>query len=166
MVFPRSSDSAEIVATCRMSAFPAIGRDIFFSSSTASLAAASMPWRTIMAFAPSAVRFNPSCTIACVRTTAVVVPSPALSLVLDATSFTIEAPIFSNLSSRVISLAIVTPSFVIVGEPQERSRATLRPRGPRVTLTAPATMSTPRFRALRTVSSKITFFAIGIGFRE
>ncbi len=46
-----------------------------------------------------------------------VVPSPALSEVLDATSFTICAPMFSNFDSSSISFATVTPSFVIVGEP-------------------------------------------------
>ena len=51
--------------------------------------------------------------------TAVVVPSPALSLVFVATSLTISAPMFSNLSASVISLAIETPSLVMVGEPHE-----------------------------------------------
>src|SRR5881409_2252591 len=50
-------------------------------------------------------------------TVAVVVPSPATSEVLDATSFTICAPMFSNLSSSSISLATVTPSLVTFGAP-------------------------------------------------
>ena len=41
----------------------------------------------------------------------------ASSLVLLATSLTICAPIFSNLSSRSISLATDTPSLVILGAP-------------------------------------------------
>src|SRR3989304_7194788 len=98
--------------------------------------------------------------IACVRTTAVVVPSPALSLVLVATSFTMLAPMFSNLSASVISLAIETPSLVIVGPPHDLSSATLRPLGPSVTRTAPATMSTPRLSAARTSVSNITCLAI------
>src|SRR5215813_3171236 len=69
-------------------------------------------------------------------TVAVVVPSPALSEVLLATSFTIWAPMFSNLFSRSISLATVTPSLVTVGEPKDFSMTTLRPLGPRVTATA------------------------------
>jgi hypothetical protein len=52
------------------------------------------------------------------RTVAVVVPSPAMSLVLLATSLTIWAPMFSNLSSSSISLATVTPSLVTVGSPR------------------------------------------------
>ena len=39
--------------------------------------------------APAATFFNPSLTIACAKTVAVVVPSPAKSLVLEATSLTI-----------------------------------------------------------------------------
>src|SRR3989338_5674811 len=70
------------------------------------------------------------------RTVAVVVPSPATSLVLEGTSFTIWAPMFSNLFSSSISLATVTPSLVTVGEPKDLSRTTLRPLGPSVTLTA------------------------------
>ena len=42
-----------------------------------------------------------------------------------------------------ISLAMVTPSLVIVGLPHFFSSTTLRPRGPSVTLTALATLSTP-----------------------
>ena len=62
----------------------------------------------------------------------------------EATSFTICAPMFSNLSSSSISLATVTPSLVTVGEPQLFSISTLRPRGPSVTRTALARRSTPR----------------------
>src|SRR5258705_6887951 len=78
------------------------------------------------------------------RTVAVVVPSPATSEVLDATSFTICAPMLASLSSSSISLATVTPSLVTVGEPQLFSMTTFRPRGPRVTLTALARTLRPR----------------------
>ncbi len=44
------------------------------------------------------------------RTVAVVVPSPATSLVLEATSWRSLAPRFSNLSLRVMARATVTPS--------------------------------------------------------
>jgi hypothetical protein len=67
---------------------------------------------------------------------AVVVPSPAVSLVLLATSLTMRAPMFSNLPSSSISLATVTPSLVTRGEPKDFSRTTLLPLGPRVTFTA------------------------------
>ncbi len=51
------------------------------------------------------------------RTVAVVVPSPAKSEDFEATSRTIWAPMFSNLSSSSISLATVTPSLVMRGAP-------------------------------------------------
>ena len=44
-----------------------------------------------------------------------VVPSPATSLVLEATSRTIWAPMFSSGSLSSISFATVTPSLVMVG---------------------------------------------------
>ena len=58
----------------------------------------------------------------------VVVPSPATSLVLLATSRTIWAPMFSNLSASSISLATVTPSLVMRGAPKfvEHDIAALR----------------------------------------
>ena len=51
------------------------------------------------------------------RTVAVVVPSPAMSEVWEATSLTIWAPMFWNLSLSSISLATDTPSLVTVGAP-------------------------------------------------
>ena len=82
-------------------------------------------------------------------TVAVVVPSPATSEVLLATSLTILAPMSSYLSSSSISLATVTPSLVTVGEPNDFWMMTLRPRGPSVTLTARASFATPRCIACR-----------------
>jgi hypothetical protein len=90
---------------------------------------------------------------------AVVVPSPATSLVLLATSLQSCAPMFSYGSSSSISLATVTPSLVIVGLPHFLSSTTLRPLGPRVTLTASATLLTPRSNARRAFSSYKRFFA-------
>src|SRR6201985_607949 len=81
--------------------------------------------------------------MACARTVAVVVPSPATSEVLEATSRTICAPMFSSGSFSSISLATVTPSLVIVGEPKVFSITTLRPLGPSVTFTASASVLTP-----------------------
>src|SRR5713226_8846287 len=85
-------------------------------------------------------------------TVAVVVPSPATSDVLLATSLTIWAPMFSSASFSSISFATVTPSLVIVGEPNFLSRMTLRPLGPRVTFTASAKLLTPRRIAWREAS--------------
>ena len=102
-----------------------------------------MPRLSSMGLAPAARFFRPSVTMACASTVEVVVPSPAMSLVLVAASLRSWAPIFSKGSSSSISLATVTPSWVMVGEPNLRSMATLRPLGPRVVATAFATTSIP-----------------------
>ena len=47
-----------------------------------------------------------------------VVPSPAMSLVLEATSLASWAPMLWKGSSRSMSRAMVTPSLVIVGAPK------------------------------------------------
>src|SRR5712692_3944616 len=98
--------------------------------------------------------------MACASTVAVVVPSPAMSDVLLATSRSICAPMFSSGSLRSISLATVTPSLVIVGDPNFLSRTTLRPFGPRVTLTASASWLMPRSTACRECSPYTICFAI------
>src|SRR5204863_7929070 len=98
--------------------------------------------------------------MACASTVAVVVPSPATSEVLLATSFTICAPMFSSGSLSSISFATVTPSLVIVGEPNFLSRMTLRPLGPSVTLTASARLLTPFRMACREESPYVICFAI------
>ena len=77
-----------------------------------------MPRLRSIGFMPAATDLAPSRTIACASTVAVVVPSPAVSLVLEATSRSICAPMFSNLSSSSISLATVTPSLVMRGAPK------------------------------------------------
>ena len=74
-----------------------------------------MPRFSAIGFAPAATAFTPSRKIACARMVAVVVPSPAMSEVLEATSRTICAPMFSSGSFSSISLATVTPSLVMVG---------------------------------------------------
>ncbi len=66
---------------------------------------------------------------------------------------------FSNGSSSSMSRAIVTPSLVIVGEPNFLSRTTLRPFGPIVTLTASARRSMPRLSERRAVSSKMSLLS-------
>ena len=133
---PTLSLAAETEATRAMSSLPFT----FWLPSTISLTAAStafaIPLRTIIGLAPAATFFMPSRTRACAKSVAVVVPSPAISLVLVATSFTSCAPMFSNGSSSSISFAIVTPSLVISGAPYFLSKTTFLPFGPRVTLTA------------------------------
>ena len=109
-----SSPFAEILATF----------SIFFKSSPTSIAcerrfsttlitALSIPRFKSIGFAPAVTFFKPTPIIDCANMVAVVVPSPASSLVFDATSFTSCAPIFWILSSSSISFATVTPSLVI-----------------------------------------------------
>jgi hypothetical protein len=132
---------------------------IFFSSSTATATALSMPRLMSIGFMPAATYFMPSATIDCASTVAVVVPSPATSEVFEATSFTSCAPMFSNLSLSSISFATDTPSLVTVGAPNERSSTTLRPFGPSVTLTASARMFTPAIMRTRALSLNLTSLA-------
>ena len=115
--WPISSLPAEIVATEAISWFVSILWEFFNTTSATALPAFSIPSRIKTGFAPLSTAFNPFTIIFRARIVAVVVPSPATSLVLLATSYTSLAPIFSNLSSSSISLAILTPSFVINGEP-------------------------------------------------
>src|SRR5688500_9734643 len=160
MILPISaSPLAEIEPTCAISLLLLHGLESFFSSSTVRVTALSMPRLRSIGFMPAATNFMPSCTIDCARTVAVVVPSPATSEVLEATSFTICAPMFSNLSLSSISLATETPSLVTVGAPNERSSTTLRPFGPRVTLTASARTFTPATILCRAFSWNLTSFA-------
>lgn len=76
-----------------------------------------MPLLKSIGFIPAATDLHPSLKIALPSTVAVVVPSPARSLVLLAIYFINDAPMFSNLSLNSIDLATVTPSFVIFGAP-------------------------------------------------
>src|SRR5579864_4362304 len=118
-----------------------------------------MPRFRSIGFMPAATALEPSRTIACASTVAVVVPSPATSLVLLATSRTIWAPMFSNLSESSISLATVTPSLVMRGAPKLLSSTTLRPLGPSVTRTASFRMSTPRSMRARASPPNLTSLA-------
>src|SRR6476620_11011995 len=134
----------EMVPTWAISSFEVTFLEFLTRSATTASTARSIPRFRSIGFMPAATALAPSRTIAAARTVAVVVPSPAASADLEATSRTICAPMFSNLSSSSISLATVTPSLVMRGAPNDLSRTTLRPLGPSVTLTALARMSTPR----------------------
>ena len=122
--------------------------------------AAWMPRLMPIGLEPAATLRRPSRTSAWASTVAVVVPSPATSSVFLATSLTSSAPIFSYGSSSSISFAMVTPSLVMVGAPQDFSRTTLRPFGPRVTLTASASVFSPFSRLRRASSSNAIIFAM------
>src|SRR5215204_1291418 len=128
-------------------------------SLTTSATATSTPRLRSIGFMPAATDFAPSRTIEAARTVAVVVPSPATLLDFEATSRTIWAPMFSNLSESSISLATVTPSLVIRGAPNDLSMTTLRPFGPSVTFTALARVSTPRSMRSRASVEKRTSLA-------
>ncbi len=143
-----------------MAALSFTGTAMFLISATTASTAFSMPRLIIMGLAPAVTFFSPSRTIACASNVAVVVPSPAMSCVLVATSLTNWAPIFSKASSSSISRAMVTPSLVMSGAPNFLSRTTFRPLGPSVILTASARASTPRCKERRASSPKIIFFAI------
>src|SRR6059036_2146590 len=79
---PISRSREEIVATRAMSALPSTSFDCFLRFSTTASTACSMPRLSAIGFAPAATFLRPSRTIACARTVAVVVPSPATSTVL------------------------------------------------------------------------------------
>ncbi len=115
-------------------------QELFARASTAF----SMPRRIAAGLLPATMLRMPSWKIARASTVAVVVPSPAMSDVFEATSLTSLAPMFSKRSSSSISLVTVTPSLVTVGPPNDLSIITLRPVGPIVTATASASLSTPR----------------------
>ena len=120
----------------------------------------SMPFLRAMGLAPAATFLRPSRTIDWPRTVAVVVPSPATSLVLEEISLASWAPMFSKGSRSSISLAMETPSSTIRGGPYLRSRTTRRPRGPRVTFRASARTSTPILRERRASSSNMICLGI------
>src|SRR5580704_3435047 len=149
----------EMVPTWAISAEEPTFLARFSMSFTTAATAMSMPRFKSIGFMPAATDFEPSRTMAWASTVAVVVPSPAWSLVLCATSRTIWAPMFSNLSSSSISLATVTPSLVMRGAPNDLSSTTLRPFGPRVTRTALARMSIPRSILSRASTENLTSLA-------
>jgi hypothetical protein len=133
---------AEIVATWRIPSLSLTGTLFDLMFSTVFTTAASIPRLISTGFAPEEMFFIPSVRMAWARSVAVVVPSPVVSWVFWATSFTSFAPIFSNLSWSEISFAIVTPSFVTTGF-ISLSIATYLPLGPSVILTVSATLLTP-----------------------
>ena len=155
---------AEIEPTWAISLVVVHGLLIFLSSSKAAVTALSIPRFKSIGLWPETTYFMPSRTMDCASTVAVVVPSPAMSAVLEATSFTICAPMFWSLSLSSISFATLTPSLVMVGPPNERSMTTLRPLGPRVTFTALARILTPSTILVRALSPNTTSFAAMIEF--
>ena len=160
MSCPMLSSEAEMAATCAMAVLSSTSLEIFFSSSTAASVANAMPFFSTMGLAPAATFLRPSLTMACASTAAVVVPSPATSLVLVDTSRMICAPMFSKGSATWISFAMVTPSLVTRGVPKDLSSTTFLPLGPRVILTVFARVSTPASRAFLASSPYLNCLAI------
>ena len=130
------------------------GLDCSFNFAVIAITALSIPRFKSIGFMPAATALLPSIMIARARTVAVVVPSPAVSEVLEATSLTICAPIFMNGFSNSTSFATETPSLVITGAPNDFSNTTLRPKGPIVTFTASARALTPDSISARASSPK------------
>ena len=122
--------AAEMEATWAISVFESISLACSLMDSTAAATALSIPLRRPSGLAPAATLRSPSRMRAWASTVAVVVPSPATSLVLVATSLTSWAPMFSKTSSSSTSRAMDTPSLVMVGAPNFFSMTTLRPFGP------------------------------------
>src|ERR687888_2618844 len=157
---PMFSSWDEMAAMWATSSWPLTGTASFLISSTTAWTAFSMPTLSCIGLAPAATLRKPSLIIVCASSVAVVVPSPATSLVLVATSRSSCAPVFSQGSLSSISRTIVTPSLVTVGAPNFFSRTTLRPLGPSVMRTDWATVSMPRFSPCRASTSKATALAI------
>src|SRR3954464_10224275 len=157
---PRVASWAEMVATLAIALWSATSTALASSDLETVSAALSMPRLRPSGLAPAVTLRRPSRTSAWARTVAVVVPSPATSLVFVATSLTSWAPRFWYGSLSSISLAMVTPSLVIVGAPNFLSRTTLRPRGPRVTLTVSGSVLTPCPSRCRASSENLRIFAI------
>src|SRR5256884_6698450 len=150
----------EIAATWATSSWPLTGTASLLISSTTASTAFSIPILSCIGFAPAVTLRKPSLIMVWARIVAVVVPSPATSLVLVATSRSSCAPVFSMASLSSISRTIVTPSLVTVGAPNFFSRTTLRPLGPSVIRTDWATVSMPFLRCCRASTSNVTVFAI------
>ena len=158
---PISVSAAEIEATCAICSLLSTTLESSLMLATAATTAASMPFFRDIGLAPAATLRKPSRTMLHANTVAVVVPSPATSSVFLATSFTNSAPMRSYGSSSSMSLAIDTPSFVMVGAPHFLSRTTLRPFGPSVMRTASANLFIPASRPRRASSSNAMSFAMG-----
>ncbi len=114
---PMAMSPAEMRPTLAICSLVDTGVAEALMDSTMASVAFSMPRRMPRASAPAVTFFRPSLTMTSASSVAVVVPSPATSLVLTATSRTSWAPMFSMGSSRSTSLATVTPSLVMRGAP-------------------------------------------------
>ncbi len=92
---PISASWLEMVATWAISSRPSTSRAASTRAAVTASTAAAMPRFTATGADPAVTTLRPSRTIAWASTVAVVVPSPATSLVLVATSLASCAPRFS-----------------------------------------------------------------------
>ena len=95
-ISPISSSRQDTVATWAMPVLPDTGVAAASSASETASAALPMPEPSAIGLAPAATLRRPFLISACASTVAVVVPSPATSLVLVATDLTSCAPRFSK----------------------------------------------------------------------
>ncbi|CAB5021303.1 unannotated protein [freshwater metagenome] len=79
---------AEMVATSAIWDLPLTAVEFFRNASVIADTACSIPYFSSIGWAPAAKLRRPSLTMACAKTVAVVVPSPATSLVFSATCLT------------------------------------------------------------------------------
>mmetsp|Transcript_33075 Transcript_33075/g.78438 ORF Transcript_33075/g.78438 Transcript_33075/m.78438 type:complete len:301 (+) Transcript_33075:166-1068(+) len=112
-----SSLPAEIEATALIWSKPETGRAFSRSFSMRKLQVLSMPRLTNTGFAPEVTTCMPNLMSSAASTQAVVVPSPAASLVRPATSLISCAPAFSTGCSSSMARAIETPSLITWGTP-------------------------------------------------
>mmetsp|Transcript_8052 Transcript_8052/g.23149 ORF Transcript_8052/g.23149 Transcript_8052/m.23149 type:complete len:335 (+) Transcript_8052:324-1328(+) len=117
MMRPISKDPEAMLATLFKSSIPETGVASSLTLSLTKVAAFRIPRLRATGLMPAVTALIPLFTIAFVMIVDVVVPSPALESLLEATSWMRRAPTFSSGSLRLISLAIVTPSLTISGAP-------------------------------------------------
>src|SRR6059036_314874 len=96
------SPLADTMPTWAISALLLVDLESFFSSSTTAVTALSTPRLRLIGSCRAATSLAPSVKRARASTVAVVVPSPATSEVLEATSFTICAPKFENMGAQMV----------------------------------------------------------------
>lgn len=111
-------------------------------------------------FVPFCSSDRPCFAIAQVRQVVVVVQSPTSLFVFSAASLIMDAQIFSTGSCKLISLAIVTPSFVTTGDLSNLPRTAFLPQGPIEDITAVETIFIPSNNFLRASSHSNTVFDI------
>ena len=151
------SPFADTVPTCATSSWPWTFRLILLSSVTTAAVAISMPRRTSMGFIPAATAFVPSRTIDCASTVAVVrsVASDIIGLA-GHLAHHLGAHVFETCPKARFLLRRSRRPWVVRGAPNDLSSTTLRPLGPRVTLTALARTSTPRSMRSRASPENLT----------